>query len=80
MSPQAKKTIIPLSLIVSSIIALSAWALRSGAQIVDARYVHTDSFAIKSLRDSLNYRSDLRDIKAALVHLDSDFHNPRGKP
>lgn len=87
MSPAAKKALIPIGVLVSTALAVATWAIRSGAQVVDHRYVHTvryDSDQVKyekaRIIDSLNYRMDIHDVRAFMAHLDSDLHNPRRKP
>lgn len=76
MTPR-KKALINVGAIIGALLTVGGWAVRSSAMVVDARYVHADTFALKSIRDSLNYRNDVREIRAMLTHLESDLHVAR---
>lgn len=62
MSPAAKKALLPVGVLISTALAIGAWAIRSGAQVVDHRYVHADTFTV--------YRADERlwHTRDSLIH------------
>lgn len=76
MTPR-RKAMLNIGAFASAVVAVLGWSAPKAIAAVDARYVHQDSFDRKSFRDSLNYRDDIREIRAMLMHLDSDFHHRR---
>lgn len=77
MTARTKKIAINLTALVSAIIAVTAWGAPRVGAFVDARYVHADTFALLRLRDSLNYRQDIKDIHRILAGIDSALHAAR---
>lgn len=87
MTARTKKVVINISALVTAIAGAIAWVAPRGAQIVDARYVHTDSFALLRQRDSLTQLAEFRELHAEVkeIHrivagLDTAFHQRRRAP
>lgn len=71
MTPRTKKLAINVGAIISALLAGTAWAAKNGAAFVDARYVHQVPYEKARILDSLNYRQDVRDIRAVVFRWDT---------
>lgn len=65
MSPAAKKAMLPIGVLISTALGVATWAIRSGAQVVDHRYVHV-----------VRYDSDQTKYEKARI-IDSLVHEAR---
>ena len=76
MTPHAKKTVRNVSAIGMAVLAVGGWAIRTGADAVDRRYVHADTFALYRIdqerihqRDSLIHDAREARIDTSLSYL-----------
>lgn len=86
MTPQTKKRVLNVGAIVSATLTIGGMAVKSSAQALDGRYVHTDTFAVFQageaqwrLRDSLTLAAEMRDMRRMLSGLDSSDRCRRGQ-
>ena len=76
MTPHTKKTVRNVGVITASVLAIGGWAVRTGADAVDHRYVHADTFALYRIdqerihqRDSLIHDAREARIDTSLSYL-----------
>lgn len=85
MTPQHKRTMSNIGVVVAAVLAVSGWAVRRGATAIDDRYVHVADFTMHQageaqlrLRDSSATYNEIHDIHAILSGLDSSDRCHRG--
>jgi hypothetical protein len=72
MSPQRKKTLVNIGAILSALLAVGGWAIRSSASALDARYVHVDSFAVYQAGETLRHAEEAATLNRVLDVLCED--------